>query len=79
VRTTIEIKPEHRAKLFELAARRGQRGFSGIVEEALDAYLESESRREPLRHHALRLRGSLKGREVEKLRERTRAIRGSWR
>jgi len=27
MRTTIEIKPEHRAKLLELAAHRGQKGF----------------------------------------------------
>ena len=35
MRTTIEMKPEHRAKLFELAARRGAKGFSGLVAEAV--------------------------------------------
>lgn len=34
MRTTIEIKPEHRAKLLELAARRGAKGFSELVDEA---------------------------------------------
>ena len=28
MRTTIELKPEHRAKLLELAARRGEKGFT---------------------------------------------------
>ena len=28
MRTTIEMKPEHRAKLLELAAHRGAKGFS---------------------------------------------------
>ena len=43
MRTTIEIKPEHRAKLLELAARRGTKGFSELVGEALDAYLRAEA------------------------------------
>lgn len=29
VRTTLDLKPEHRAKLLEPAARRGEKGFSG--------------------------------------------------
>jgi hypothetical protein len=28
VRTTIELQPEHRARLLELAARKGEKGFS---------------------------------------------------
>jgi hypothetical protein len=37
MRTTIEMKPEHRAKLLELAAHRGAKGFSQLVSEALEA------------------------------------------
>ena len=43
MRTTIEIKPEHRAKLLELAARRGQKGFSHLIAEALEAFLRAET------------------------------------
>ena len=39
MRTTIELKPEHRARLLELAARRGEKGFSSVIAEAVDAYL----------------------------------------
>jgi predicted transcriptional regulator len=37
MRTTIELKPEHRARLLELAARRGQKGLSAVIQEAIDA------------------------------------------
>ena len=45
---TIEITNEQRGKLLELAAARGQKGFSALVREAIDRYLaeeEAESRR----------------------------------
>jgi len=42
VRTTIELKPEHRARLADLAARKGAKGFSSIIAEAIDVYLGSE-------------------------------------
>lgn len=79
VRTTIEIKPEHRARLLELAARRGEKGFSSVVAEALDSYLEGIAERERLRKHALRLRGTLPKAEAERLRHDTNALREFWR
>lgn len=45
MRTTIEIKPEHRARILELAAARGEKGFSSAVADALDMYLEALSER----------------------------------
>ena len=40
MRTTVEIPDEQRAKLLQLAAQRGEKGFSRLVQEALDLYLE---------------------------------------
>ena len=40
MRTTIELSDEHRARLLELAARRGEKGFSSIVEEALARFVD---------------------------------------
>ncbi len=40
MRTTIELTDDHRAKLLALAAKRRLRGFSSLVREALDRYLE---------------------------------------
>jgi hypothetical protein len=79
MRTTIEIKPEHRAKLLELAARRGAKGFSELVGEALEAYLRAEADREAMRARAVRLRGALPARDARSLRETTVALRNSWR
>jgi hypothetical protein len=77
--TTIEIKPEHRAKLLELAARRGAKGFSQLVGEALESYLLAEADREAHRKRALRLRGALPAREARTLRAAAEALRGTWR
>ena len=79
MRTTIEIKPEHRAKLLELAARRGAKGFSQIVTEALEAYLRAESGREGQRKRAVRLKGALPAREAQALRTAATELRRSWR
>jgi len=79
MRTTIEMKPEHRAKLLALAARRGAKGFSELVGEALEAYLRAEADREALRQRAVRLKGRLPAREARTLRETAEGLRKSWR
>jgi hypothetical protein len=79
MRTTIEIKPEHRARLLELAARRGHKGFSKIVEEALDAYLKAQAAGIQTRKRARLLQGALSAKEARALRDATVEIRASWR
>ena len=79
MRTTIEITAEHRAKLVEIAARRGEKGFSHLIEEALDTYLKAQAKQDEQRRRALMLKGILGAREAERLREATRHIRESWR
>jgi hypothetical protein len=79
MRTTIELKDEYRAKLLELAARRGEKGFSRIIEQAVAAYLKAAAANEELRQRALGLQGVLGKREAEKLRAATAALRESWR
>ena len=79
MRTTVDISPEQRARLLELAARRGEKGFSKLVQQALDAYLRSQAGEEEKRRRALMLKGALESGEAERLRAATREIRGSWR
>lgn len=43
LRTTIAIKREHQMLLRALAAKRGLRGYSQIVAEALDLYFEKKA------------------------------------
>lgn len=79
MRTTVEITDEHRARLVELAARRKEKGFSGIVAEAIEQYLRALDRAEADRRKAMKLRGSLSPRQAERLEEATARVRSSWR
>ncbi|MGI8783354.1 MAG: hypothetical protein ACR2L2_06870 [Acidobacteriota bacterium] len=79
MRTTIEVKEEHRAKLLELAARRGEKGFSSVIAEAIEAHLGAEHERTLRRRRALQLRGSFSAREISSLREDSSKLRKSWR
>jgi hypothetical protein len=67
--TTIEMKPEHRAKLLELAAHRGAKGFSALVSEAFEAYLRAEAVREAQRKRAVLLKGTIPASEAKSLRD----------
>jgi len=73
------LKPEHRAKLLELAARRGEKGFSSVISEAIEAYLEGAGDKERVRSRALRLRGTMPTAEANRLRQETEALRAHWR
>jgi predicted transcriptional regulator len=79
VRTTIELNDESRAKLLEMAARRGEKGFSRLIDEAVEQYLRAEQAANERRKTALALRGTLGGRDAEHLRSAATALRESWR
>ena len=79
MRTTVELKAEHRSRLLAVAARRGEKGFSSVLNEAVDAYLSTEAEREARRRRALALRGSLSRDEAARLRHRTADLRATWR
>ena len=81
MRTTIEISDEQRARLLELAAKRGQKGFSFLVREAIERYLatEGEAERRLKAEAALAVLGTLSDEEAERLEETRRRLRESWR
>lgn len=79
MRTTIEIRPEHRAKLLELAARRGDKGFSSVIAEAIESYLAAKRETERLHKNALRLGGKISASEADELLSKTRQTREFWR
>jgi len=64
MRTTIELKPEHRSRLLTIPARRGEKGFSSVLGEPVESYLGSEAERERRRQKALELRGALRREEA---------------
>lgn len=79
MRTTVEISDVNRERLLALAARRGEKGFSRLVDEAVSRLLAEETRREDARRVALALRGTLSARDADELGQRTSQVRTSWR
>ena len=59
MRTPIELKDERRARLLELTARRGEKGFSSLIAEAVDAHLRRIDESEDARTRARREAGLL--------------------
>ena len=68
MRTTIDLKEEHRALLHAIAARRGWRGYSRVVEEALEFYLRHHAEAEEARCALLRRKGAWSAKEAERIR-----------
>ena len=79
MRTTIEIRREHRARVLELAASRGEKGLSAVVADALEFYLQAQRARTRAIQKALALKGSISEKEAARLRAATRSIRAHWR
>ena len=79
MRTTIEMNDQLRSELLRLAAQKGEKGFSNIVQEAVAAYLVSSEKTASLQRNALKLKGTLKDFDAKSLKGETRRIRDSWR
>ena len=79
MRTTIELPDELRAKLLELAARRGHKGFSALVAEAVSRYLADESHRVDRVREAVGALGTLDGAAADALEASIRELRDKWR
>lgn len=79
MRTTIEITDEQRAALLSVAAARGEKGFSGIVREAIDLYLASGRQHAERIGAALQVRGALDAAQADALAARCAALRTEWR
>ena len=76
MRTTVEITDEQHLALTALAAKRGVRGFSGLVREAIDHYL-ADQRGEDL-EALLALRGVLSPEEGEAFEQRIAEAWATW-
>lgn len=79
MRTTVELSDQHRARLLELAAERGEKGFSRIVQEAVERYLIEQGSRRDRIAQALELRGSLGEAGADALTESVKISRSHWR
>ena len=79
MRTTIEISDKHRAELLRIAGKRGEKGFSTVIGEAIAFFLEQVHQRDENVKSALLLRGTLTSKEARDLETSVKAIRERWR
>jgi len=79
MRTTVEISDKQRAELLRLAAERGLKGFSPLIHEALDDYLQKRLEQRKLVKAALRLEGTMNAKESLELEKAAKKTRDSWR
>lgn len=77
MRTTIELTDESHEAISNLARRRGQRGLSEVVQEAVDLYLAAlEAEQVEI---ALGLEGSIDNESAQAMSDAMRRSRTSWR
>jgi metal-responsive CopG/Arc/MetJ family transcriptional regulator len=79
MRTTVELTETQRAELLRLAAQRGMKGFSQLVQEAVDSYLDAQASRASLLDAAIAMKGALAGKAADEFEARAQAIRETWR
>ena len=79
MRTTVEITDAQRAELLKIAARRREKGFSSVIREALDLYLEVHRTRGEAVKKALALQGTFDDAEADSLERSVSLLRGKWR
>jgi predicted transcriptional regulator len=78
MRTTIELSDDHRSALHSLAARRGLRGYSKLIQEAIDFYIKEKVKRRDGIKHLLKMRGTWSEEEAKKFRKRLKEIKRNW-
>lgn len=78
MRTTIELSDDHRSALHSLAAQRGLRGYSKLIQEAIDFYIKEKVKKSDGVSHLLKMRGSWNREEAQQFRKRLEEVRRSW-
>lgn len=73
------MKAEHRSALLALAAKRGEKGFSSVLAEAIQVYLDEERERTRRREKFTSLEGALSEEEGNELRSFVLRLRENWR
>ena len=79
MRTTIELSNELHARVWALAAARGDKGISAIVAAALADYLGREAKGDAAVADALDRLGRLPERSAERMRQALGGWRDAWR
>ncbi len=78
MRTTIEVSDKHRSILLALAAQKGLRGYSDIIREALDYYIEHQSKTAEKKNKILKMKKTWTAEEAEESRSNLAESRENW-
>ena len=78
MRTTIELSDDHRGALHSLAAKRGLRGYSKLIEEAIDFYIKEKVKRGDEVKDVLKMKGTWREEEARRVRKRLEEVRQNW-
>lgn len=78
MRATVEIPDHLRAAVLAVAARKGYRGYSKVIVEALEFYLAEKEAKESGLQELLNFRGTWSHQAATKARERIAASRANW-
>ena len=78
MRATIELPDHLRAAVLAVAARKGYRGYSKVIVEALEFYLAEKEAKESGLQDLLDLRGSWSRRDATETRARIAETRSHW-
>lgn len=78
MRATIEIPDHLRAALLSVAARKGYRGYSRVITEALEFYLAEKEACESGLRDVLKLQGAWKSDREDEVDKRIAEVRTDW-
>ena len=79
MRTTIELSDRHRSLLHALSSERGLRGYSKIIQEAIDFYIKEKAAKDNVVQELLKLKGAWSTEEGIRMRAKLKEIRENWR
>jgi len=75
MRTTIELSDDQRSILHFLAAQRGLRGYSKLIQEAIDFYIREKTEQKKNIKHLLKMRGTWIKKKSKRFKRDLREIR----
>ncbi len=75
MRTTIELSDDHRSVLHFLAVQRRLRGYSKLIQEAIDFYIKEKVKRGNGVKRLLKMRGTWSKQEAKRVKKRVGEIK----